>query len=402
MGCYCVFNDVCVRKPLEIVFETKRVVMHIVILQGPFFPVPPILGGAVEKMWFKLGQEFARLGHQVTHVSRKYSDLPDKEIIKNVSYVRVPGFNAPRSMLMHKLLDALYSWRAVKAIPKTADIVVTHSFWLPIFLRRRKKFFVYVDVQRMPKGQMRFYSNAERLRANSSAVVKAIKEELPSSQHDKIGMVPNSLPFEVPRHVDLDLKQRVILYCGRVHPEKGLELLAASLRELNIRDWEIQIIGPWDTTLGGGGETFKKHLDECFVFSDVKFLGPIFDEEKLNSFYSKAAIFVYPSLAEKGETFGLAPLEAMAWGAVPIVSDLDCFKDFITDEKNGLIFNHNGGFAKNNLAEKIRELACNDKKRKELSLEAMKVARTHSTARIAAEFTMDFENLLERKNEFNK
>jgi glycosyltransferase involved in cell wall biosynthesis len=46
-------------------------------------------------------------------------------------------------------------------------------------------------------------------------------------------------------------------------------------------------------------------------------------------------MFVYPCLAEQGETFGLAPLEAVACGAVPIVSDLSCFGDFITPGVNG-------------------------------------------------------------------
>ena len=32
------------------------------------------------------------------------------------------------------------------------------------------------------------------------------------------------------------------------------------------------------------------------------------------------------SIAGLGETFGVAPLEAMGLGLVPIVSNLDCFK----------------------------------------------------------------------------
>ena len=39
--------------------------MKITIVLGAFFPVPPIKGGAVEKIWFALGQEFARRGHDV-------------------------------------------------------------------------------------------------------------------------------------------------------------------------------------------------------------------------------------------------------------------------------------------------------------------------------------------------
>jgi hypothetical protein len=37
--------------------------MRITIVQGAFLPVPPVLGGAVEKIWFALGKEFASRGH---------------------------------------------------------------------------------------------------------------------------------------------------------------------------------------------------------------------------------------------------------------------------------------------------------------------------------------------------
>ena len=34
--------------------------MKITIVQGAFLPVPPLMGGAVENIWFALGQDFAR------------------------------------------------------------------------------------------------------------------------------------------------------------------------------------------------------------------------------------------------------------------------------------------------------------------------------------------------------
>lgn len=368
--------------------------MNIVILQGAFFPIPPLLGGAVEKRWFKLGQEFVKLGHQVTHISKQYPGLPDEEIAGGVSHLRVAGYAVPKSMLKHNLLDAIYSWRAVKAIPVTADVVVTNSFWSPIFLMSRKQPVVYVDVARMPKGQLRFYSRADRLRANSSAVVAAMKAELPEAEYSRIGMVPNPLPFNVQEKIDFSAKEHVILFCGRVHEEKGLELLARAVDGIDLKDWRIKIVGPWDVALGGSGEGYKQHLVSCFGEDKVEFLGPIFDESKLNNIYRSASIFVYPSLAEKGETFGLAPLEAMAWGSVPIVSDLACFKDFIRHGENGLIFDHRSPKAAANLAEAIKRLIGDTEARKSLAIEALNVRETHSTVSIAGQFIADFERLV--------
>ena len=53
---------------------------------------------------------------------------------------------------------------------------------------------------------------------------------------------------------------------------------------------------------------------------------------------SGCANFAYPSLATRGETFGLAPLEAMTHGCAVLVSDLGCFRDFISPNETAVVF----------------------------------------------------------------
>ena len=71
--------------------------MKITILQGPFLPVPPLQGGACEKLWYQLGREFARLGHEVVSVSRRFPSLSDDETVDGVRYLRVRGYSASGS-----------------------------------------------------------------------------------------------------------------------------------------------------------------------------------------------------------------------------------------------------------------------------------------------------------------
>jgi hypothetical protein len=52
--------------------------MQITILLGPFLPVPPVLGGAVEKVHLLLAETYAAAGHQVTIVSRAYKAVTDR------------------------------------------------------------------------------------------------------------------------------------------------------------------------------------------------------------------------------------------------------------------------------------------------------------------------------------
>src|SRR2546428_3166231 len=90
--------------------------MKITIVLGAFFPVPPIMGGAVEKIWLALVEEFARRGHEVVMISRKLDNLPGEEVRDRVRHLRVAGFDAPRSLVLLKLYDFIYSWRAMSIL----------------------------------------------------------------------------------------------------------------------------------------------------------------------------------------------------------------------------------------------------------------------------------------------
>jgi glycosyltransferase involved in cell wall biosynthesis len=372
--------------------------MRITILQGAFLPVPPLRGGAVEKLWFELGKQFSLKGHSVCHISRKFPGLPSEEIIEGVLHRRIGGHDTPSNTLLLKALDLLYSWQAMQLLP-SAEILITNTFWMPVLARRRQKELgqIVVDVQRMPKGQMRLYRQAACLRANSSAVESAITQEAPELRL-RIRTIPNPLPYQ-PSTMSQNERENKILYCGRMHPEKGISLLIEAFSmacESGLSGWNLELVGPADIAAGGGGEQWLKELltQPHAKGWPIKWVGPIYDEYKLQQRYQKAAIFVYPSLAERGETFGLAPLEAMASGAVPIVSDLSCFRDFINPGENGQVFNHRAENASSLLAESFLSLANDANRRESMSQAALRVCDSHDPARIADSFLGCFEELI--------
>jgi len=369
--------------------------MKITIIQGAFFPVPPVRGGAVEKLWHRLAVEFADLGHEVLHISRRFHGLPAEGHENGVHHIRVAGFDQPANGLSLKWLDLLYSLRAARQVP-VSDIIVTNTFWAPVLLRRRKG--VYVSVERMPKGQMRLYRRAARLCACSGAVRDAILEEDPSAR-PRVRIIPNPLPEVPTSSVSWQEKQERILYVGRVHPEKGIELLLQAFVRAKTRalpNWRLELVGPWETRDGGGGARWAKSLQNRYAREDIEWIGPLFRPDDLAARYRRAQVFAYPSLAETGETFGLAPLEAMAWGAVPIVSALPCFRDFVAPGLNGLVFDHRAADPAENLATVFASLR--QQPLEKLSLEALRVRETHAPKRIAAQFLSDFESI-RRKDE---
>ena len=371
--------------------------MKITIVLGAFFPVPPIMGGAVEKVWFALAQEFVRRGHEVVQISRLHPALPRTEEIEGVKHIRISGFSQPRSMIWLKFLDLIYSWRVRRALPP-ADILVTNTFWLPLLIRTRARGLVYVHVQRGPKGQMRWYAHVARLLAVSRAIADAIIAEAPQLRK-KIRVIPNALPFRIEENPDIP-RTKTILYVGRIHPEKGLELFLRALSRLPdelMAQWAIKIVGSHQTGQGGGGEKFLQELQKIPAGSSLKveWAGPIFDEKKLSAEYRSAMLFVYPSIAETGEALPVAPLEAMAYGCVPLVSNLLCFRDYIEDGVTGFIFDHRGEHAPEKLAARLTAaLRLDARALLQIGAAARAKAAEFSLERVGQRYLDDFASLL--------
>jgi len=355
------------------------------------------MGGAVEKVWFALGKEFARRGHEIVHVSRAHPDLPAEERLAGVRHIRVGGFDQPRSLLWLKFLDLVYSRRVRRVLPE-ADILVTNTFWLPLTERRRRHGLIYVHVQRVPKGQMRFYTRAARLLAVSRAIADAIGAQAPALR-SKVRVIPNPVPFEVDG-VDVSRREKTILFVGRVHPEKGIALLLRALRLLprtKFSDWKVKIVGPHEVRFGGGGEDFLRDMKELAAQSaiPVEWRGAVFEQAQLNAEYSAAAVFVYPSVAETGEAQPVAPLEAMANGCIPLVSALPAFRDYVEDGVTGSVFDHRGENGSERLAATLaRLLELDPAARRKIADAARAKAAEFAVEPVAQRYLDDFESLL--------
>jgi glycosyltransferase involved in cell wall biosynthesis len=369
--------------------------VKIVILQGAFLPIPALQGGAVEKIWYSMGKEFAMRGHEVVHISKLYKDLPEEERKNNVHYIRIKGYDTPSSILKNKWLDLLYTLRAIKKIPKDADVIVTNTFWAPMALFGDKGKKIYVDVQRVPRGQMKFYTRAGRLRACSPSIYNAIIEELPLKHHRLVSFIPNPVPFKIKR---LNIpKEKLILFVGRLHPEKGIDVLirAVALLKPEIRDaWKVVIIGPYDVKEGGFGINYYKSLLVNAKNLNIDFTGPIYDPDVLIEYYAKASIFCYPVQDNSGDAAPVAPREAMAYGAVPVVSELACFHDLIIDKKNGLTFNQKATDQAYELSKKLMILLTDGLILNRLSLESSKIYEQYGPEVVAEKFLKDFNEII--------
>ena len=372
--------------------------MKITIVLGAFFPVPPIKGGAVEKAWFALGQQFALGGHEVVMISREIPEFHREEILESVKHIRVRGYDAPRSLVWLKVLDLFYSIHTMPRIPKS-DIIVTNTFWLPILLRLVNRGKIYVHVARYPKGQMRFYGNAARLQSPSHAVARAIVAEAPQLKN-KVAVIPYPAPTPTiaGEPGSVGEREKIILFVGRVHPEKGVHLLVQAFAGLSPEiavEWKLSIVGPAEEELGGGGESYLADLKRAALNSagTVFFHGPVFNPTHLEQHFRNARLFVYPSLAEQGESFGLAPLEAMAHGCAVMVSNLDCFGDFVRDRQTGFVFDHRSESPAQTLRQSLEAVINDSTLLTRVADAGYRTSADYSVNRVADQFLHDFSSL---------
>lgn len=376
--------------------------MHITIATGPIFPVPAVRGGAVQRLWEGLAGELAERGQDVTVFARAYPGQPPEERVNGVRFVRRGGYEQSTSIRRDLVLCLLYALRATPHVP-AGDVIVTNDFWMPAVLPRLRPAAgkVVVNLNRFPKRQCGLYSRCAALAAVSGSVAGAVRRQSPAMA-GKVVVVPNCLDAAFLHSVSGPLgdgsgsRPLRILFAGRLHPEKGLSLLARALVELDgmeVPPWECVLIGPASQGEGGGGEAYAREIGEATRGLPVRFEPPVYQPSALAQVYDSADILVYPSVADTGEAMPLAPLEAMARGAVPVVSDLPAFREYLEPDVNGLVFDHRSPDAARLLAAQLAVLLREKHRRRSMAAAAQETARRFSPGAIADRYLELFRRI---------
>jgi len=128
--------------------------------------------------------------------------------------------------------------------------------------------------------------------------------------------------------------KKVILFLGRVHPKKGLDLLAGAFKKACEKrdDIFLAVAGPGETEYVN---KIKRLFENTGVSDKVLFTGALLEEEKISALY-ESDIFVLPSY---GENFGIAVLEAMACRRPVIITNrVGLFPD-VKEYRAGIVTN---------------------------------------------------------------
>ena len=332
-----------------------------------------------EKVWAQLAASFATSGHEVTALCPAWGDLPANEEVGGVRYIRSSGFKRSSSVWWDLANDFRYA-RAMRRLLPPADVTVCNSFWMPVILKKQKQRYGLIDfhLQRFPKRQMFLYRGIDRISTVSRAIGDAVRDQTPSVAH-LLDIIPNPVDLDVyhPPQQTPDRTRLEVFFHGRIHPEKGLSVLIEATRLAGERgvEFDVAITGPHELDKGGGGDDYLRELQSLAEGLPVRFETPIYDQNKLADRLRRCDIHCYPSLAFHGEASPVAPLEAMACGAVPVVSDLPQFEGYARHMDTGLVFKREGPEAPERLADALCQLVSDEALRTRLRTASLKQAQ---------------------------
>jgi glycosyltransferase involved in cell wall biosynthesis len=129
----------------------------------------------------------------------------------------------------------------------------------------------------------------------------------------------------------------ILLYAGRISPEKNIELLPELMKILaqDKKDYRLLIAG------AGPKEGWLKDQTEKILPGKIVQLGHL-DKEILANYYANVDVFVHPN---PREPFGIAPLEAMASGVPTVAPNAGGLLSYATNDNMWLCEPKAGDFA---------------------------------------------------------
>ena len=152
-------------------------------------------------------------------------------------------------------------------------------------------------------------------------------------EEDRIEIVPLGINIEEYSNLpeggifrekfNISKDDKLIIFIGRVHEIKGLDLLIDAFKELadSVSDVKLAIVGPDD----GYMDALNSRIAECGLSDKVIVTGPLYKKEKQEALVD-CDLFVMPS---KYESFTTSGLEAMACGKPLVLTKNNHIHDWV-------------------------------------------------------------------------
>ena len=298
---------------------------------------------------FELSKKLIEFGHQVTvcttdTYNNKQRNLVEEETIDGIKVIRFKNFSNYLAW-QHRLSFPFNFNNYVKKNIKNFDIAHLHEFRTlqniivqhysskydtPYVIQSHGTVLPIIAKQRMKK--IFDYLWGYKILQNASKVLALTTEELNEYKmmnvlEKNIEIVPNGINIsdynnlpkkgEFRKKYNIHNNEKIILFLGRIHKIKGLELLVHTFIDLSKKMDNIKliIVGPDDGFL----QKLNEIINESKLNEKILLTGPLYGEEKLCA-YVDSDVYVLPSFHEG---FPITILEACMCGT-PVITTNHC------------------------------------------------------------------------------
>lgn len=303
----------------------------------------PSREGGVEIVVEELSTRLIKQGHQIDAYNRKGKNVQDKSVdkerktvkkYKGIKIITIPTINK-------KGIDALlYSvFATIRALFGHYDVIHYHAegpcamLWLPHLLGIRTVATIHgLDWQRAKWGgiatkYIKFGEKVAVKYANEIIVLsKGVKKYFKETYNRDTIFIPNGVNRPIIRKPKI-IKQKYglnkneyILFLARIVPEKGLHYLIEAYNQINT-DKKLVIAGGSSHT-----NEYLKQIKKIINGNDKIIMTGFVQGEELDELYSNCYLYCLPSDIEG---MPLSLLEAMSYGCICLVSDIEENKDVI-------------------------------------------------------------------------
>jgi len=202
------------------------------------------------------------------------------------------------------------------------------------------------------------------------------------SPHRREKTKREALLSEFRNATDAGKTMRVLLYVGRISPEKNISLLLEMMEHLASQasaDYRLLVVG------AGRLANWLETNAERQVPGRVRLLGHVADRDRLADIFANCDALIHPN---PREPFGIAPLEAMASG-LPVVAPFSGGVLSYANEHNSWLADASG----KSFANSVRRIFADESARQSKVSRAMDTACEFSWARTATRFFDLYDSL---------
>jgi glycosyltransferase involved in cell wall biosynthesis len=291
--------------------------MRIAMIAPPWFTVPPRGYGGVENVCADLVDGLVARGHTVTLIG---AGAPGTRANEFVSTYAEP----PSGRLGEPLPEVLHSAAAARVLDGLdVDLVHDHTLAGPLLARGRRVPTV-VTMHGPVAGEPGEYYRKLGDTVDLVAISRAQRRAAPDLSW--LGTVYNAVDVEsFPYRA---AKEEMLLFLGRLHPDKGVHLAIDAARRVGL---PIVVAGKCSEPVEL--EYFRTQI-EPRLGPDVTIFGTA-DATAKRDLLSRAAALVFPILWD--EPFGMVMIEAMACGTPVVALRRGSVPEVIVDGVTGVL-----------------------------------------------------------------